>query len=599
MCFALDEAKPRKRGRPSTKTKPAESPVQRPPTSRADPSPRAQTPRTKQQALTQASPRQASAPNPPKAAPAGKNVKALPTVRDHTTDQLNPEGDEYIAREFDDAGEKKVTPTGHLVEGREYRCRTFYVPDRGQKLFMLATECARVLNYRDSYLLFNKNRSLHKIIASQMEKEDLIRQEILPYSYRSRQIAIATARSMYRQFGARMIVNGRRVRDDYWETKARKQGFTEEDLAGEKRPGVTKQKEAATMEHTQVNTNAMNVLAHGEIVYANAPSHFDGGMHMGGAHPGVGGMVSSNLGQLPMMNLTPSDDPRLREYGNALRPRQELGGAPYLDRSLSNPSAELINQAAQTAEYNKAINQQRAARGQYLQKAWNRPHEIDTSRTAQPPAVEQEGNMGQTTHSPAQSTRNPSTSGASPHQMMGQQHSSQSHMMTPQQYAQQLSHQEATAQSPIQRMSSQVRPEQMQHQQRASNYTYGSAVTAPSGGSMYGYPQNQMWMTPQQQSSPVPTTHHLPQYGQPQSHHSPHSQQSPHHPPPQLPQTGYQGMSAMGAPGYSGMSGRSLYQPGQSPQQYMPQSSATQQPGMQQWAPPGTSAPGQSSWHGF
>ena len=147
-------------------------------------------------------------------------IKALPTVRDHTTDQLNPEGDEYIPREIDEAGERKVTQTGHPLDGREYRCRTFFVPNRADKLFMLATECARVLGYRDSYLLFNKNRSLYKIIATQAEKDDLIQQEILPYSYRSRQIAIVTARSMFRQFGSRLIVNGRRVRDDYWESKA-------------------------------------------------------------------------------------------------------------------------------------------------------------------------------------------------------------------------------------------------------------------------------------------------------------------------------------------------------------------------------------------
>lgn len=167
-------------------------------------------------------------------------VKALPTVRDHTTDQLTPEGDEYIPREFDDEGDKKVMSTGNLCNGREYKCRTFHVPHRGEKLFMLATECARVLGYRDSYLLFNKNRSLFKIIATQAEKDDLIAQELLPYSYRSRQIAIVTARSMFRQFGSRVIVGGRRVRDDYWESKARKQGFTEEDPAGEKRPGDRK-----------------------------------------------------------------------------------------------------------------------------------------------------------------------------------------------------------------------------------------------------------------------------------------------------------------------------------------------------------------------
>lgn len=101
-------------------------------------------------------------------------------MRDHTTDQLNEERDEYIAKEFDDAGEKKVDANGYLQGDREYRCRTFTVPLRGKKLFMLATECARVLSYRDSYLLFNKNRSLHKIIATQIEKDDLIQQDILP-----------------------------------------------------------------------------------------------------------------------------------------------------------------------------------------------------------------------------------------------------------------------------------------------------------------------------------------------------------------------------------------------------------------------------------
>lgn len=206
--------------------------------------------------------------SPPVKTPAKPTLKALPTVRDHTTDQLGPGNDEYLPRETDEAGEKKVMQNGQLLGGREYRCRTFLVPQRGDKLFMLATECARVLGYRDSYLLFNKNRSLYKIIANQVEKDDLVGQEILPFSYRSRQIAIVTARSMFRQFGSRVIVGGRRVRDDYWETKARKQGFTEADMAGEKRPGGTKAREAAA--EAAQSAASMVGPAHGEIVYANA-----------------------------------------------------------------------------------------------------------------------------------------------------------------------------------------------------------------------------------------------------------------------------------------------------------------------------------------
>ena len=175
-------------------------------------------------------------------------IKALPTVRDHTTDQLDAEGKEYLPREVDPSGETKVSEDGYPLDGRVFRCRTFQLPDRGGTLFMLATECARVLGYRDSYLLFNKNRSLFKIILNQKEKDNLIQQEILPYSYRSRQIAVATARSIFRQFGSRLIQDGRRVRDDYWELKARQQGFTEEDPAGEKKPGAARAREAAAAE---------------------------------------------------------------------------------------------------------------------------------------------------------------------------------------------------------------------------------------------------------------------------------------------------------------------------------------------------------------
>src|SRR5690349_4295047 len=73
--------------------------------------------------LTGSTPTQGS---PPKSTPTKTVIKALPTVRDHTTDQLGAQGDEYVPREYDEAGEKKVTETGHLLEGREYRCRTFF-----------------------------------------------------------------------------------------------------------------------------------------------------------------------------------------------------------------------------------------------------------------------------------------------------------------------------------------------------------------------------------------------------------------------------------------------------------------------------------------
>ncbi len=165
------------------------------------------------------------------------SIGTLPTIKDHVSDVLGPEGDEYIPRDFDEAGETKIDSLGFLRDGREYNIRTFILPGRGQKLFMLATECARKLEYQDLYLLFWKNNSLYKIIASAEEKEHLVSQEILPNSYRSRQIAVVTARSIFRQFGSRVVKDGRRVRDDYWEAEAIKQGFTDFDADEEGRTG--------------------------------------------------------------------------------------------------------------------------------------------------------------------------------------------------------------------------------------------------------------------------------------------------------------------------------------------------------------------------
>ena len=164
-------------------------------------------------------------------APPAAPIKALPTFRLHTTDQLDHEQDEFVPKDYDELGERKVSPLGETLGGRAYNIRTFSVAHRGEERFMLATECASGLGYQDSYLFLNQNRSLHRIIATPQEKDDLISQEIIPYSYRSRQVLLVTAKSMFRQFGARVIQGGRRVRDDYWEAKTIAQGFTGEDTA--------------------------------------------------------------------------------------------------------------------------------------------------------------------------------------------------------------------------------------------------------------------------------------------------------------------------------------------------------------------------------
>lgn len=140
------------------------------------------------------------------------------------------ENDEITLPE-DPAGEQKVDKNGYLQGGREYRCRTFTLMGRGDRLYMLSTEPARCIGFRDSYLFFQKHKQLFKIIVDEDEKFDMIHRDLIPHSYKGRAIGVVTARSVFREFGARIIVGGKRVIDDYFEQQARESGAVEGELA--------------------------------------------------------------------------------------------------------------------------------------------------------------------------------------------------------------------------------------------------------------------------------------------------------------------------------------------------------------------------------
>ncbi|KAK0722016.1 chromatin remodelling complex Rsc7/Swp82 subunit-domain-containing protein [Lasiosphaeria miniovina] len=139
--------------------------------------------------------------------------------------------DDEVDLPEDPEGETKVDKMGNLKDGREYRCRTFTLANRGDRLYMLSTEPARCVGFRDSYLFFTKHRKLYKIIVNDEEKRDMIERDIIPHSYKGRSIGIVTARSVFREFGALIIVGGRRIIDDYEVAKAREEGIVEGELA--------------------------------------------------------------------------------------------------------------------------------------------------------------------------------------------------------------------------------------------------------------------------------------------------------------------------------------------------------------------------------
>lgn len=162
--------------------------------------------------------------------PRGGPVQATRVAIDKEGTMMDVVNDEVDLPE-DAEGEKKVDKLGNLQDGRDYRVRVFTISGRGDRLYMLSTEPARCCGFRDSYLFFTKHMQLHKIIIDDSEKRDLIDREIIPHSYKGRAIGVVTARSVFREFGARIIIGGKKIIDDYYETAARERGDVEGELA--------------------------------------------------------------------------------------------------------------------------------------------------------------------------------------------------------------------------------------------------------------------------------------------------------------------------------------------------------------------------------
>ncbi|KAI4208310.1 MAG: hypothetical protein LQ348_000234 [Seirophora lacunosa] len=147
--------------------------------------------------------------------------------------------DDEIELPSDPDGETKVDKNGVLLGDREYKVRVFTISGKGDRLYMLSTEPARCIGFRDSYLFFQKHKTLWKIILTEEAKRDLIERSLIPHSYKGRAIGVVTARSVFREFGAKIVIGGKKVLDDYQVAAARGRGDVEGELAApeDKLPG--------------------------------------------------------------------------------------------------------------------------------------------------------------------------------------------------------------------------------------------------------------------------------------------------------------------------------------------------------------------------
>jgi chromatin structure-remodeling complex protein RSC7 len=134
--------------------------------------------------------------------------------------------DEYVTPN-DPKGDKKISDLGVLKGGRKFRVKVFKVPNRGDRLYAISTDVARLVGYRDSYFLFQKHTSLYRFKIDEDSKMYLINNDLLPATFKTRAAYLITARSAFKEFGARIIVDGKQVIDDYYEEKARNDGAIE------------------------------------------------------------------------------------------------------------------------------------------------------------------------------------------------------------------------------------------------------------------------------------------------------------------------------------------------------------------------------------
>ncbi|KAJ2805620.1 chromatin structure-remodeling complex subunit RSC7, partial [Coemansia helicoidea] len=127
--------------------------------------------------------------------------------------------------EKDAGGETKIDRNGYLQGGREFICPMFRSPFRHnrERQYVLTMDCCRYMGARDSYMLFKQHPRMRRVETTQEERDLLADRLMIPKVTRFRPIALITARTAFREFGARIVKNGRYITDDYWEEARRRE----------------------------------------------------------------------------------------------------------------------------------------------------------------------------------------------------------------------------------------------------------------------------------------------------------------------------------------------------------------------------------------
>ncbi|SCU91170.1 LANO_0D10946g1_1 [Lachancea nothofagi CBS 11611] len=141
-------------------------------------------------------------------------------------ERITGTGDSYVIARGDLQGETKVNKFGKLLGNRHFLFSTFTPPTRPHSVFVLVRDLLECLSLSVSPEQFlQESQQLYGVKASPDELVFLRENKLLAESALSENEYYVTTKSVYMLYGARVLVGGTRLVDDYWEEAVKEQGF--------------------------------------------------------------------------------------------------------------------------------------------------------------------------------------------------------------------------------------------------------------------------------------------------------------------------------------------------------------------------------------
>ncbi|SCU77233.1 LAFA_0A00364g1_1 [Lachancea sp. 'fantastica'] len=142
-------------------------------------------------------------------------------------ERIADSGDCYVLLQGDQQGESKIDRFGKLLGNRHFLFSSFCLSSRPRQVYVLLGDLLKCLGVSLSCEQFlQQHQQLLGVPASPEEVVALKQANLISGIESDQPSLFVTAKSVFMLFGARVILGGARLVDDYWEELAKEQGFS-------------------------------------------------------------------------------------------------------------------------------------------------------------------------------------------------------------------------------------------------------------------------------------------------------------------------------------------------------------------------------------